>query len=226
MKSRQLLASQGRHSDPRYRPYLEIFTSVLHTEGRPFGQPNQSRFGISDDAHGTQWNLALSEEDVKAYLGVNLEGLRYDGWPIATLLLSELKNPSLEKLKSRIGGPGSVDIRFSRDAWLIRRRPIIVERYIGGSIINLSDTDRRKWSHMVEEGLACLNSAKSYRGRAQQRVTLVKQNNEHQKRLMYVSPHLTFRCSICLDADFEETLRRKLKEMAPVYDWVKSLAGA
>ena len=226
MKSRQFLASTGKHSDPRYSPYLDIFTSVLNTEGRPFGQPNQPGFGISDDARGTQWNLALSEGDVKAYLGVNLEGLVYDGWPIATLLLSELKNPSLEKLKLRIEDPESVDIQFTRDAWQITRRPIIRERYIGGSIINLYDTGHGKWLQMVEEGLDCLNSAKSYRGRAQQWITLVKQNNEHQKRLMYVSPHLTFRCSICLDADFEEKFRRKLKKMAAVYDWVKSLAGA
>ena len=125
MKSRQFLGSTRRHSNPRYKPYLDIFTSVLGIEGKPFGQLNQLRFGISDDAHGTQWNLALAEGDVKAYLGVNLEGLEDNGWPIATLLLSELKNPSLEKLKSRIGDPDSVDTRLTRDAWEITRRPKI-----------------------------------------------------------------------------------------------------
>ena len=224
---RQVAVTSSGHLDRRhseYSEYLHIFTSVLNVKGRPFGQLNKPRFGMSDGNHGIQWNLVFTggASEMEVYLGVNLEGLKYHDWPIATLLLSELETPSLEELKSRIRDPGTLDIRFARDAWQAAARPEIEEQYIGGRIVNLAETENRKWIQMVSEALTCLDSTKSYRGRAKQRVTLVKQSKQGSpKRWMDVTPHLTIRCNVRLGMGFESELKRKHEEMKPVYDWFK-----
>ncbi|MDE0114714.1 MAG: hypothetical protein OXN84_20825 [Albidovulum sp.] len=91
---------------------------------------------MSASTRGTQWNIELVERDGNAYLGVNLEGLKYGGRPAATLLLSELESPSLENFKSPIGDPGSVDISFTKEAWQVTRRPKIEERHMVGNILS------------------------------------------------------------------------------------------
>ncbi len=223
-KRRKPVAASDRHHE--YAEYLKIFTSVLTIKGRPFGQLNMPWFGMSDDNFGTQWNLALTAESNEAHLGVNLEGLKYDDWPIAKLLLSEQNHPSLENLKSQVNDPDGIFIRLVRDAWQGPSRPEIKEQFIGGGMVSLAETDNRKWLQMVREALDCLDSTKSYRGRTKQLVTRVKQPMKgDRRRLMDVSPHLTVLCKVGLGEGFEDDFKRKLREMEPVYNWMKGLAG-
>lgn len=225
-KSRNTAAASGRHLDPRYAEYLHIFTSELNIKGRPFGQLNKPKFGMSDGNMGTQWNFALAAGSAEAHLGVNLEGLKYDDWPIAKLLLSEQDNPSIENLKSQVDDPDGIFIRVMRDAWQVTSRPDIEEQYIGGGIASLAETDNRKWLQMVREALDCLDSMNSYRGRAKQLVTLVRQPMKgNRRRVMPVSPHLTVFCEVGLGEGFEEEFRRKFREMKPIFNWVKRSAG-
>ena len=220
-KVRKSATSSSRHADPRYAGYMDIFNMVLNIKGRPFGQLNKPWFGMSDGALGTQWNLAFTEGSAEAYMGVNLEGIKYNDWPITRLLLSELRSPSLEDIKSQIVNSDGVCIRLMRDAWQASSRPNIKEQFIGGRIVSLAETDNLKWLDMVREALDCLDSTRSYRGRVKRLVTLKKGD---QKREMEVSPHLTILCKVKLGENFENEFRQKLKEMQPIYDWVKVLA--
>ena len=219
-KARKSATSSSRHADPRYVGYLDIFNKVLNIKGRPFGQLNKPRFGMSDGNPGTQWSLIFTEGSDEAHLGVNLEGMKYDDWPIANLLLSERDNPSLENLKLQIKNPDEFFIRLRRDAWQASSRPSIEDQFIGGRIVSLAETDNLKWLEMVRKALDCLDSTKSYRGRAKQWVTLKNGSTKE----MGVTPHLTVLCKITLGDGFEKEFRKKLEKMQPIYDWVKELA--
>ncbi|MDE0713579.1 MAG: GIY-YIG nuclease family protein [Gammaproteobacteria bacterium] len=219
-KARKSGTSSGRHTDPRYARYLDIFNMVLNIKGKPFGQLNKPSFGMSDGNPGTQWNLMFTAGSDEAYLGVNLEGMKYDDWPIARLLLSERDNPSLENLKLQVKDPDELFISLRRDAWQATSRPSIENQFIGGGILSVAETDNLKWLDMVREALDCLDSARSYRGRAKQLVTLKNGSTKE----MGVSPHLTILCEVKLGENFDDDLRQKLREMQPIYDWVKELA--
>ena len=54
--------------------------------GRPFGTPRGRYQGVSDNAEGVQWNAGVDREQGSSWLGVNLEGMAYDDWPIARLI--------------------------------------------------------------------------------------------------------------------------------------------
>jgi hypothetical protein len=84
VKSRRDGTSSGGHvvkkGDELYARILQSFLSRLQVKGgRPFGQWRNPRFGLSDDAAGVQWNIGIHREDKEIWLGVNLEGMAYDG---------------------------------------------------------------------------------------------------------------------------------------------------
>lgn len=184
-------------------------------------QLSQPVFGMSDGKKGVQWNLAILSDRKEIQLGVNLEGMKYLNWPIATFILSELKNPSIDKLKSKLVHPELAFIRFRRDAWQVTSRPNIVEKYFGGSEIAISEMDSDLWIAILGEALDSLNKQKAYRGRNKQTVTLVKiPKKGEQVRTMQVSPHLTIWTSIALSGDIEINLKRGITQLKPVHEWM------
>ena len=54
-----------------------------------FGSPSRGVLGISDGNEGVQWNAGYRPGDGFVRLGVNLEGMRYDDWPVARLIEQE-----------------------------------------------------------------------------------------------------------------------------------------
>ncbi len=211
--------------DYEYADLLLLFASVINVIGRPFGQLNKPGFGVSDGNEGVQWNIAVSTEKNIVRLGVNLEGKKYNNWPISTFIQSEVRNPIIEKVVNKLKSPENIYIRFSRDAWQATARPTIVERYLGGKELNFSEINLHHWKLILTEALGCLNSNSNYRGRAKQEVTLEsKPKNGEQIRVMEVSPHLTIWTSISLDGNKRENIERKISELQPVYDWVKMVS--
>ncbi len=71
------------------------FKETFGIEGRPFGSPSSPWIGVSDDAHGVQWNAGIDQRGGRAFFGVNLEGMQYEGWPIARFIERELAKPML-----------------------------------------------------------------------------------------------------------------------------------
>ena len=72
--------------------------------------------GIDDGNQGVQWNAWVSPGSV-GYVGVNLEGQKYDGWPVARLIQRELGSFSLYKVAKTVDQPEQITVRWARDAW-------------------------------------------------------------------------------------------------------------
>lgn len=205
--------------NPKYKEVLELFTSLLGIKGRPFGQLNKPVFGMSDGNKGVQWNIAIATDSGQIRLGVNLEGMKYINWPIADFILSELDNPSIDKLKTKVEGSEGIYIRFKRDAWQAASRPEILETYLGGGEFSLSAMNADLWKATLTEALDCLDATKQYRGRSEQLITLANQP-ERGKIPKAVSPHLKLWTPIGLSGDIEANLRKGFAKLKPVYEWV------
>lgn len=217
--------SQGVQRSSRtnegYVELLDAFTNVLNIKGRPFGQLNKPCFGMSDGNEGVQWSTVVFTDTGKAKMGVNLEGLKYANWPIASFLISELQNPELVAIKGNLLQPDKIFVRITRDAWQVTSRPFIVEEYIGGKEHALPEIDEKLWRSMLNEALGCLDETKRYRGRKSQEVTLAnKQKNGAQKRVLPVSPHLYVWTEISMEKDISENVKAGLEQLAPAYEWI------
>ncbi len=208
--------------DSEYAELLQLFASLLNVKGRPFGQLNTPSFGMSDGNEGVQWNLSVYTDTRTIRLGVNLEGMKYDNWPISTFIRSEMKDPKIGEIRATLNHPEKVFISFTRDAWQVTARPIIVEKYLGGKECTFAEIDSDQWVLTLTEALACLSKGANYHGRAKQTVTLAeKPKNGEQVRIMNVSPHLTIWSPISLDGDLRENIKNEIAELQPVFDWVK-----
>ena len=61
------------------------FRDVFGGRGGDVGSPCRGVLGISDGNEGVQWNAGYYPRDGAVWLGVNLEGMKYDDWPVARL---------------------------------------------------------------------------------------------------------------------------------------------
>jgi len=201
----------------------DSFKSFFKVEPRYFGQKNSYKEGYCDNNNGVQWNVVISKDTGEATLGVNLEGMRYQDWPIATLLTREQTELMLPTL-SYIDEADKIKVGLSRDAWQAASRPPIKERYIPGSKTPLSELDEDLWYTMIEEALLCLDEDKGYKGRVIQEVTLMKSGKSVEKE---VSPHLAVYTKLWTSPpqsieEITDLLEIAQKRLLPVYDLVKT----
>jgi hypothetical protein len=227
MKSSRGGTSGGGHvvkkGDELYSRILHSFLSRLQVKGgRPFGQWRSPRFGLSDGVDGVQWNIFVNREDREIWLGVNLEGMAYHGWPIATFILSEIARPTLGLMKANVGEPDRIRLTFSRDAWQKTARLSIAEQFISGRRYWLSEIDGELWRQFLTEARGCLDESRQFRARAAQVVTLSKTG---EKRKMPVSPHLMISRRIEADPQWYEdkldaVMDQAIAELRPIHEWV------
>lgn len=212
--------SSIRKIDTEYAEILQSFNEIIGIKGRPFGQLNKPFFGMSDDNKGVQWNIVINTEPQEIRVGVNLEGMEYSNWPITNFILSELKKPAIHDLKYKLEHPEIIFIKFMRDAWQVQSRPHIIEEYINGKEIPMSEMGAELWNSTLIEALSCLNKNKQYRGRGKQEVTLASPPNSKIKKTMWVSPHLHISTPIDTNGNIINNLDAGIKRLKPVYDWV------
>lgn len=198
------------------------FTKVFGSGPRPFGSPSLKRGGLSDGAEGVQWNAAFDPRDGRQTVGVNLEGITYDDWPIARLIERELDQPTLPLLISRHPGLAPVILRWRRDHWQAGSRLAIREREIAPTPIPLGDLDAAGWRAALDEAWECLDSRRKRRGRARQTVTLSSGTKVEDAE---VSPHLVFEFHAPEARDWEPLLREARATMDPLYEWTKKRAA-
>jgi hypothetical protein len=216
-----------KKGDELYSRILQSFLSRLQVKGgRPFGQWRNPQFGLSDGVEGVQWNIAVNREEKEIWLGVNLEGMAYQGWPIATFILSEIARPTLDLMKEKIAEPDRIRLTFSRDAWQITSRLSIAEQFIGDRRHWLSEIDGELWGQLLIEARGCLDESGQFRARATQVVTLRKTGG---KRTMAVSPHLGIGTRIEADPRWYEekldaAMDRAIAELKPIHEWVSQVA--
>lgn len=192
------------------------FQSTFGISGRPFGASGHRWIGVSDDAKGVQWNAGYDRQTGVAIVGVNLEGMRYDGWPIARFIERELATPMLPTFAPDLGG---VIVSLMRDAWQFATRPQIAEHQIGDRA-SLASLTRDSWLIMLREAYECLNPQRSHRGRAEQWVTL-----NSGRVQMEVSPHLHLGSVIWemtpTPAAAEKAMRAARDSLKPLYEFVQ-----
>ena len=174
---------------------------------------------MTDYRDGVQWHAVVWPEDQALYFGVNLEGLTYDGWPIARLLRREAESPQLPELARLIRDLDEVILRMTRDAWQAAIRPPIEEWHICWR--SLIDLDEDVWRVIVEECLGCLGGTARAASRGRQAVTL---KNSRERREMPTSPHLHFWVKILDEARTARRLEGAIREasltLLPLYSWV------
>ena len=195
------------------------------TDEHRFGSASIGLLGVCDGATGVQWNTWFHLRENVAYVAVNLEGKKYDGWPIARFIEREFRRPRLFEVVRQVASPESTELIVHRDAWRFASRPNIEERHIGLSERALIDIDPDGWKKTLEEAYQCLDANQGHRHRGRQMVTTQSGRVE-----LPVSPHLQFRRRISEAADAQREwallLRRARIDLQPLYDFVKEQSAA
>lgn len=189
---------------------IGLFTDLFRCPERTFGHPP---FGVADGVEGVQWN-AWSRPQEEAVLGVNLEGLKYDGWPVARLIEREIDDPLLlTKYRDRVERPEMVTVNWQRDAWQGPSRPPIRESRLVRTTLDRLDDDR--WERALRDARECLDPERDLRGRRPAVTVTLHPSGKRVER--DVSPHLQFWNPFCEDAP--HTLQQAKKNLEPLHEW-------
>jgi hypothetical protein len=201
---------------------VAAFTAVFKVAARAFGTVGGRYQGVSDNAEGVQWNAGVERHESTAWLGVNLEGMAYEDWPVASFIERELDRPRFPDLCGTLPDSTSLIMTWTRDAWQAAARLPIVEIQLGATPITLDRLTAETWRGILQEAYACLDASRGHRGRALQTVTLKGGPAER-----YVSPHLHVhrvlwrgRAPLADEAITRMTETRTF--LQPVYDFVGS----
>lgn len=191
---------------------MDLFREMFECDGREFGNPV---YGLSDGVEGVQWNA--SHDGTTAWLGVNLEGMKYDGWPVARLIERELSRPLLLRCRDKVPRPETVTMNWRRDAWQIQHRPPIKEGRIAS--ITLDQLGAEEWRQALLRARNCLDPKRGYRGRCRMRVTLTRSG---EPRIMEVTPHLWF--GNPFDENHPHSMQRAKDNLQALYDFAQHQA--
>lgn len=191
------------------------FTKVFGSRYAAFGSPALQIGGFSDGREGVQWNVAYDPRDGRQWAGVNLEGMQYDGWPVARLIEGELKTPSLPDVVARHAGLRNVTLLWRRDYWKAHTRPLIQERDIAPTPLELGELTGEQWRAALLAARDCLDGSRKRRGRAVQTVTLANGAQVEGN----VSPHLMFRYMAPQRMEWEALFREAKSTLQPLHAW-------
>ena len=193
-------------------------------EPHPYGRSGARHQGYSDNVSGVQWNTGLDRERSVWTLGVNLEGMKYDGWPIARFIEAERAKPGLLALAEKLSRPGKIELWLEREAWQVAARPAIEEHSIGPEPpVYLDVLTPDLWLAMLAEAYRCLDSSRGHRGRGKQTVTLRRAGRKDKD----VAPHLQFKLVVWRGptfspSDISDVLPTAREVMLPIYELVRS----
>ena len=212
-------------SDPA-RLLVAAFSELTRTiaaDSLMFGSPSLQVAGMCDGSRGVQWNAWIEWHGAgqMAYAGVNLEGMVYDGWPVARFIERELAQPWLLSVREEVPDPRRVEVLLFRDAWQVQARPPIREKLIGGSPRLLHGLTASDWEAMLREAYDCLDPDRGRRGRGRQTVTTSAGN----QRTFEVSPHLQIRQAFwprrpASRTGWRESLDAAMANLRPIHEAV------
>lgn len=197
---------------------VAAFQRVFGGQARQFGSASIGWGGLSDGNEGVQWNVGFDPRENERWVGVNLEGMKYDGWPVARLITRELKNPLLPDYIARMDATAGVRVIWNRDYWQATSRPRINESYIAPTPIALADLTPSAWHQALTGAWECLSVKGREFSRAKQTVTLEASGRTVEGP---VSPHLTFRLSTTAIDSWENFFRQGKARLQPLYDWTE-----
>ena len=187
---------RGHEAGLRHHALKSRFRNVFGCRGREFGSLSRGVLGISDGNEGVQWNAGYYPRDGAVWLGVNLEGMKYDDWPVARLIEREISRPLLlTRYRRKVARPDKVTVIWARDAWQYSVRRRIKEANLAPTPITLDRLEGQGWADALRGARQCLNPRKQHRGRRKVPVTLLPSKRHPRERQveMDVSPHLKIR---------------------------------
>lgn len=205
---------------------IAAFVSSSGPAHRLFGSKSLGLLGVCDAVQGTQWSVATDLQSGRTWLAVNLEGMQYDGWPIARLIERELAEPHLPKLIRTLPSCGSISLTVFRDAWQAASRVRILERTVTPTPIELDKLSAEQWKSILFQALECLDSQRGFRGRARRTVTLAGRGEQVERE---VSPHLNFQCDLARPAVGETwipALAKARVTLEPLHEFTASRSAA
>ena len=194
-----------------------LFRDLFECDGQRFGSPSLGVLGISDGFEGVQWNVWYSQRKETAWLGINLEGKRYDDWPVARLVEREIAHPLLlTEYRVRVARPEEVTVSWKRDAWQVGSRIRIMESEsrIPPTPIALNLLDSDGWTSALGCARECLDSKRKYRGRRRTKVTLRRSGQTVERD---VSPHLQFKTR--LNESTPHAMQRAKDNLEALHEW-------
>ena len=202
------------------------FASVFQPAKGPrmFGAANRRHQGFSDDHDGVQWNAGVDRQRRVVTVGVNLEGMKYNGWPIARFIEAEQSRALLPALAMTFEHADATELWFSRDAWQASSRLDIDQHFGPAPPVCLNGLTAAMWQEMLAEAYECLDPSKGHRGRARQYVTLSTGERE-----MAVSPHLKIKHVVRRSVDLrglDEALASAKAKLQPVRELIQRQSGA
>ena len=206
--------------EERAEVVIGLFRDLFDCGGRRFGSPSLGLLGISDGHEGVQWNAAYFRSEQTATLGVNLEGMKYDDWPVARLIEREMSQPLLlTRYLVDVARPEMVTVSWRRDAWQAAIRVPIEETSLPPTPIKLHRLKRDGWTHALQRARKCLDPKRGYRGRRRTKVTLRSSGQMVERQ---VTPHLHF--EICLAETTLGEMRRAKSNLEALHDWASHQA--
>lgn len=194
-----------------------VFRAVFACRGRDFGHTSRGVLGISDGNEGVQWNAGCHLGEAAVWLGVNLEGKVYDGWPVARLIERELSFPLLlTRYRPRVAKPRKVAVHWTREAWQAGYRIAIRKSDIAPTPLTLDRLDARGWADALRGARGCLDPERGLRGRRKVEVTL---EASERRVLRPVSPHLVFQTQLATMSS--RAMRQARNELEPLHKFVR-----
>jgi hypothetical protein len=186
--------------------------------GRPLEDFDDERFvGTHDDVDGVQWHVALERAQMTRLFAVNLEGLAYRNWPIATFLWREAQELRLLQVIRDVAGPEQIHVHLTRDAWTsVRTRVAVDEWYLLRR--PLAELTPRIWESALIKAKACLRGPNGGRGSAE-----VTVSHSQVRRELEVCPHLNLGVELQSTGHVEERLaemREVMKQLEPLHCFV------
>ncbi len=204
----------------------DMFEASFECRGQSFGRfgsPSIGWMGVHDGCSGVQWNAWYSWPERTAWLGVNLEGMKYDGWPVARLIKRELSRPLLlTQYRSSVDRPGEVRVSWRRDAWQGSGRVKIREAELSPTPIQFDKLEPEGWTRALIQAKECLDPRRNHRGRRRTRVTLSPSGETVMK---YVTPHLQFMTQFdCFAANPSKALKEAKANLDPLHEFASRRA--
>ncbi|MFL5386349.1 MAG: hypothetical protein ACJ8GN_27845 [Longimicrobiaceae bacterium] len=196
----------------------DAFERVFRRPGTPFGSAALHWGGLHDGNEGVQWNVGLDPRGPERWIGVNLEGMKYNGWPIARLIAKELKRATLPDFVASRRELETVHLVMERDFWGGRFR-VHFEKIADAP---LRDVTEAEWRRVLTEARSCLGSPSGGRGRR----TFTPKTGRGLAQDTEVTPHLTFRLSVPVVDSWERFIREGIGRLDPLYEWTEQRVAA
>lgn len=204
----------------------EAFTDQFGRTFRTFGSVTLGFLGITDTVAGVQWNCTRDLKTGRVELIVNLEGMPYDGWPVARLIERELADPQLPAFVRAHAHPALVTAQWIRDCWQGGIRLKIVEADIAPMPLTLDLLTDDAWRSALEAAQQCLDAEHQFRGRGRQVVTTSASRTRAEKD---VSPHFTFVTTVespGAGGSWDAALKDPVARLEPLHTWLTDRASA